>query len=313
MVLLNVVGAGHDAAHGQLAVAHLGPLVGEGQGLPHAGVLDHQGGGGGDGEHADAVLRGRHLGGDLLGGHPLDVHAGRVHPVLGEQVVEDVLGVGPLAGGVDRLARQVGHGGHGVPLLQNIEDAQGVHRQHLNGLRVLVHQIGGHVGGHGGDVRVPVDEGGGHYLVIRLHHGGGQHLVLLGGGLVVGHQLGGPHAGGAGEHHEVGQLIGLRHRDVPRAGGGLGAGGAGAGAAAAAGQGGDHQGPAQEQRELFSEFHLNLPFQCIAVKNGEWDKGMPLIEKAPVDGISPGASRLSFVHKGAFGGGKPPPYMVRCP
>ena len=85
------------------------------EGLPHPGVLEHQGGGGGDWEHTDAVLRGGHLGGDLLGGHPLDVHPGGVHPVFCEQVVEHKLRVGPLSGGVDGLARQVGHGLDRVP------------------------------------------------------------------------------------------------------------------------------------------------------------------------------------------------------
>ncbi len=59
-------------------------------------------------------------------------------------------------------------------------------------------------------------------MVVRFHHGGADGGIYLpvGHGLggdvfIVRHQLGGPHAGGAGKHHEVGTHIGVGAGDPP--------------------------------------------------------------------------------------------------
>ena len=265
-VLLNKLGAAHHAAHGQGTLAQLVPLVGQGQGLAHALVLHHQGGGGGDGEHTDGAVAGGHLGGDLLGGHPLDVHLAGVHAVLGQQIVEDILGVGALAGGVHRLARQVGHGLDGVPLLQDIQHAQGVHGQHLDAAVGFGGQVGGHVGGHSGDIGGAVDQGVGDLLIVG-HHGGVQgHGAVGGGGLgaVILHQIGCAHPGGAGQGHKV--HVGLLHPLLGLAGGGRAGAGGGLGRvvvvlAAAAGQQGQGHGGGQQQRQ--SLFHVHVPFLVV--------------------------------------------------
>lgn len=72
-----------------------------------------------------------------------------------------MLRVGPLGvgGGVEGLAPQVGDVVDGVPLLQNIEHPQGVDGQHLDGPAALGVEVGGGVGGDGGDVHIPVDQG----------------------------------------------------------------------------------------------------------------------------------------------------------
>ena len=171
-MLLHEFPAGYDAAHGQRGGGDGIPLSAQVQGLAHAGVLHQQGSGGGDGQHAHAVLGGKHVGSDLLGGEPLDGHIrGGVQPVLGQQIVEDVLRVGPLAGGVDGLAPQVGHGLDGVPLLQDVQHTHRVHCQHLNGAVGLVVEVGGHIGGHSGDVCLAVGQQGGGLAVFRHHDG----------------------------------------------------------------------------------------------------------------------------------------------
>ena len=159
----------------------------------------------------------------------------------------------------------------GVPLLQDIEHPQSVDGQHLDGPVALGVQVGGHVGGHGGDIYILVDKGVSDFLVIG-DNGAVQDEGHIGigvfGGIVL-HQPGGPHPGGPGEGHE------LDDRGV-YLGGGLAAVLAGAGRAGLAGAGGGGGGPGggifgpaarqqrkgqgggEEQRE--GTFHKNLPF-----------------------------------------------------
>ena len=258
-VLLNKLGAGHHAAHGQRAVAQLIPGVRQGDGLLDRTVLGHQSGGSGDGEHADGAVGGDHLSGYLLGGEPLDGHiVGGVHAVLGEQIVENVLGIGALAGGVDGLAGQVSQGGDAHILIQNVQHAKSVHRQHLDGAVGLSGEVGGHVGGDGGNVHLAGGEGGLNLAVV------GDHLSVIvvqgGARLVVGEQLGRAHAGGAGEDHQIDLGAVLR----VLAGGLGGAVRAGSGAVvgtfgAAASQQGQGECGAQEQRE-FAFHNIFLSF-----------------------------------------------------
>ena len=239
--------------------------------MAHAGVLHQQGSGGGDGQHAHAVLGGKHVGSDLLGGEPLDGHIhGGVQPVLGQQIVEDVLRVGPLAGGVDGLALQVGHGLDGVPLLQDVQHTHRVHCQHLNGAVGLVVEVGGHIGGHSGDVCLAVGQQGSGLAVFRHHDGtdgdGAVSRNVFRG--VVLHQIGSPYTGRAGEDGQIdGEDLIVRGGDAGR--GGAGADG-GAGAARLGGclcgtaaRGREEEQGGQEQGQKLGSFHGRIPFSDL--------------------------------------------------
>ena len=190
-------------------------------------------------------------------------------------MVENVFRIGPLGvgGGIERLARQIGHGVDGVPLLQNIEYPQCVDSQYLNGPIALGVQGGSHIGGHSGNIRVTVEQRVFDLLVIRdngaLQCEGHPVKGVLGG--VVVHQPGCAYPGGPREGHEfesgdIGHRCGLvrggtclsgaggtdwvRNRGTGPLGGGI--------LGPAARQQGQGQGGGEEERE--GTFHHDLPF-----------------------------------------------------
>ena len=199
---------GHHGGHDELAaIVQVVPGTGEVDGVPDAALaLGNGSGSGGHGEHGRLDLPGDELGADLGGISKDDLHVlVRVQAVLREQVAENVLRVGPLAGGIDGLALQILHGldSRAVAPLQDVEHTLGAQGQDLHIPLGLVIQVGGHVGGHHGDVVLSV--GGGepcHHLVVVGGHGVG--VVVDGVVLVaIGEQLGRSNARGAGEHRQA--------------------------------------------------------------------------------------------------------------
>ena len=216
-------GGADDEAPGDQGAAHGFPFLRHVQGHPeplHLGLGD---GDEGLGEQGHAAVHGgelgHHLGGLAL---PLHGHVGSdVQAVLREQVGQGVFGGVALAGGVDGLALEIGHGLDGfAALLQDVQDPQGVHGQHGHAAVGLVVEDGAGVHGQGQHVQLALEELG------RQLVGGGRHGGFIGvasePGLAVAEELHHAHGGGALEApkaHDDGLRRGL--------GGGFGGGGLG--------------------------------------------------------------------------------------
>ena len=259
-MLLGVFGANHRHAGDQLGVADLVPLLGEVQGHPQ-GVILHGGGGHiGLGQHSDGILGHGHLGGDLGGlAVELDGHIlVGINAVLLQDVPQDVLGGGALAGGQDGPALQVGHRMDGVTLFHHIQDAQGVDGHHLDAALGLLVEGGGQVGRDGSHIQLALGQqgdnlvGGAVELQVIVQRGG---AVLLHGQQV--HQAHGGGALQAGDPHSVGGGQGLSAFGRSGLAGGSLAGSSLAGCCGAARRGaaagcqGQHQGCRQQQGNQF--------------------------------------------------------------
>ena len=119
----------------------------------------------------------------------------RIQSVAGEDGVQRVLGRGALSAGVKRAAAKIGDGMNAVVGIHDVEHAQRIDGQHLYGALRVVVERGGEVGGDGGDIRAPLNEGGRH-LVDGADDVKGARAGLL-------HHLHHAHGGRAFEGHDA--------------------------------------------------------------------------------------------------------------
>ena len=246
-------GLAHQQARcDQAAVnAQLVPLGGEVQGHLQALQLALGHGDEGLGQHGDGVLLLGHKGHDLRG-LALPLHGyipAQGQPVLGQQIGQSVFRGGPLAGGIEGLTGQGLHIRHGLAaLFHNVQHPQGAGGNKLHLALGLVIENGPHIGGHGQNVQLPLDELGG-----QLAGGGGHGKgVGVGGEAVFGvvQQLGHAHGGGALQaaqaniHGLIVLLTGLH------------------------GAGGQTQDQQQGQEQGSDLFHSGIPFFCLSFLRG---------------------------------------------
>ena len=246
-------GLAHQQARRDQAAVHaqLVPLSGEIQGHPQPLHLALGHGDKGLGQHGHGGFLLGHEGHDLRGlALPLhgDVFA-QGQAVLSQQVGQGILGSGALAGGVDGFAGQGLDIRHGLAaLFHNVQHAQGAGGQKLHLALGLVVEDGAHIGGHGQNIQLALDQ-----LRCQLRGGGGHgELIGVGGQLVfsVVQQLGHAHGGGALQatqtdvYRLVCFLAGLR------------------------GAGGQAQCQHQGQQEGEDLFHCGVPFFCFSFPQG---------------------------------------------
>ena len=195
---LGVLLTHHGHTGDKLGVSHLVPLLGQVQGHAQGVVLQTGRGHIGLGQHGNGVVGVGHLGGDLGGlavvfnGHVLV----RVDAVGIQQIAQDVLRRGALAGGQDGAALQVSHGLDGVAaLFHHIQHAQRVDGHGLNAAVRLLVEGRGQVCRNGSHVQLALHQQR-HDLVGRAVE---LQVIVHGGGAVFFHaqQVDKAHGGGA--------------------------------------------------------------------------------------------------------------------